>query len=302
MKRIATLVVGAPDREAQVAASLAQRAGLEVLYATHQGARVEARNAYEADGVSVQTAEVLLFECRPKFIHPTVSVRHLDHHFPGDPGYGKPPAEFLPASSLGQLISWLAQNKAILPHDKELGLSITGDTPEPDDQDGDLYWVQDTLTDDWFVVEGSFVYLIPEEIALTAAADHCLAAAYQGQCPGVDPDRLLKWRVRTRAAFQGRSVEDVEADVQAARRSLAEAPRINLGNIPVADLRPIGTVPEAPEAAARDGVPFLARLKDGKIVLQAAPPEAIQALLDGALALADCYGDPARGFAGGYEA
>jgi hypothetical protein len=31
----------------------------------------------------------------------------IDHHFPGDPGFGKPPAEAFNASSLGQFIHWL---------------------------------------------------------------------------------------------------------------------------------------------------------------------------------------------------
>src|SRR5690606_27510283 len=30
--------------------------------------------------------------------------------------------------------------------------------------------------------------VIPDDIVYTAAADHCLAAAYRGECPGVDPD------------------------------------------------------------------------------------------------------------------
>jgi hypothetical protein len=66
-------------------------------------------------------------------------------------------------------------------------------------------------------------------------------------------------------------------------------------------------VPELPEAAAREGIAFLAtvRERDGreKVVLQAAPPELIAAFLRGDICpeLVDRYGDPARGFAGGYE-
>ena len=40
----------------------------------------------------------------------------------------------------------------------------------------------------------------------SAAADHCLGAAYQGLCPGVDPDELMQWRVESRAKFQDREV------------------------------------------------------------------------------------------------
>src|SRR5690606_19221697 len=67
------------------------------------------------------------------------------------------------------------------------------------------------------------------EAFLAAAADHCLAAAYRGECPGIAPDQLMRWRVKTRAAFQGRSVEELLADVERARAALQEAPSIDLG-------------------------------------------------------------------------
>jgi hypothetical protein len=146
---------------------------------------------------------------------------------------------------------------------------------------------------------------VPEDYVLAAAADHCLAAAYRGECPGVDPDALLHWRLETRAAHQGRPVREIERDVAVALVYLQEALRITLGGVEVADLREEGHIRELPEAAARYGIPFLARLRDRdgrvKVVLQAAPAAAIEEFLAGALGLKDMYGDPARGFAGGYE-
>jgi len=67
-------------------------------------------------------------------------------------------------------------------------------------------------------------------------------------------------------------------------------------------------VPELPEASAREGMCFIAdglRDRDGriKVVCQSGSPEQIHAFMtvwapaDG---LTDIYGDPARGFAGGY--
>lgn len=44
---------------------------------------------------------------------------------------------------------------------------------------------------------------------LLAAADHCLTAAYQYQCPGVDPKELLFLRASWRARMSGRSLMDV---------------------------------------------------------------------------------------------
>lgn len=44
---------------------------------------------------------------------------------------------------------------------------------------------------------------------LLAAADHCLTAAYQGMCPGVDPQELLFLRAAWRAKLSGRTLGDV---------------------------------------------------------------------------------------------
>mgnify|MGYP007024765203 FL=1 len=151
------------------------------------------------------------------------------------------------------------------------------------------------------------VALIPPPLIYAAAADHCLAAAYRGQCPGVDPDALMHWRVETRAAFQGRSPEDILADVERARVALLEAPTTEIGGGVVRDLRSRG-VPELPEAAAREGVAYLATVtdRDGRwrVVLGGnASPDTVRAFMSEwapARGLVDVYGDPARGFAGGY--
>src|SRR5690606_4181877 len=37
----------------------------------------------------------------------------------------------------------------------------------------------------------------PDSPVFAAAADHCLAAAYRGECPGIDPNALMRWRVET---------------------------------------------------------------------------------------------------------
>ncbi len=96
-------------------------------------------------------------------------------------------------------------------------------------------------------------YAVPRDVMLIAAADHCLAAAYRGECPGVDPDALMRWRAESRAAFQRRPVEAVLADIAAATERLRAA----RGSDGIADLGN-STVPEAPEAACRAGIPFLA--------------------------------------------
>jgi hypothetical protein len=219
-------------------------------------------------------------------VKPTITV--VDHHRPGDPGYGKPPEEFWGGSSIGQVLELLKTG-------------FDWRCAEYDQRTGWLF---------------------------TAAADHCLESAYRGRCPGVDPEDLMRWRAESRAAFQKRPVEDVMADVESARFELCKASghtRPCCGgtwetyHCPLcdgsdaeyhrdfADLRG-RQIPELPEAAAREGIPFLATVKDRdgreKVVMQAAPPELIERFLAGNVVPGlnghERYGDPARGIAGIY--
>lgn len=139
-----------------------------------------------------------------------------------------------------------------------------------------------------------------------AAADHCLAAAYQGRCPGVDPDRLMAWRVATCARHQGITQKTLLRQIRAAQEVLRDAPHILLAGKPVADLRG-QAIPELREAIAREGIPVLATSKvcQGmftKVILQVASPEQVREFLEEwgpQQGLQDLYGDPSRGFAGG---
>jgi len=118
----------------------------------------------------------------------------------------------------------------------------------------------------------------------------------------------MHWRAKSRAKFQGRSVEAVIADVERARKALRAAPEIVLSpGITARDLRG-QKIPELPEAAAREGLCFIADVPPGrdgrvKIVCQSGSQEQIRAFMEHwgpAHGLQDIYGDPARGFAGGY--
>lgn len=269
-----TWILGASDPEMEEIEKLLKSAGERVLYAALDGRRVDAGTAYKAnvvvDGQGIPVAfpngEVFLVECFDRPVDAAATIRRIDHHRVGDPGYGQPPENYWPASSLGQVAGALG-----------LGMDLTGQT--------------------------HYKYV--------AAADHCLAAAYRGRCPGVSPDDLMAWRVASRARFQGRLVEDVLRDVEAAREALRSAPKVALvgGSSPVADLRG-REIPELPEAAAREGIAFLGTPRPGKdgrrkIVLQAASPEQVRAFLESwapAQGLRELYGDPARGLAGGYGA
>jgi hypothetical protein len=317
-------MLGAADPEMEAIEALLLECGERVTYATADGHRVTGGTAYRADPVPGATHWV---ECESPGQAREVII---DHHRPGDPGYGRPPAEFLLASSIGQVIAALIDAGVSFPRGVGRGLAMEITVPG---------WRFDG---EWmYEGAGARIYLRLDRL-FTAAADHCLGAAYRGECPGVDPDELMRWRVETRAAFQGRATAEVLADVERAREALRAAPlEVVLaecpdcgttalrsgadgscavsacqsggngwpGQIAIAQYRDLRGqhVAELPEAAAREGLCFLSDVTDrdgrSKIVCQSGSPEQIRAFLDHWApdhGLTDTYGDPARGFAGGY--
>lgn len=297
-------ILGASDPEMTAIEAVLNATGEKVAYATLLGQRVNPGTAYKADGQTSDSLEgleeVVLVECElPGFFagDPAPRVSHADHHRPGDPGYGKGPEKFLEASSIGQVISllgvvWAQHECGHQQYEEEHHGSHKHGCPPA--------YAGDSWCNQWMDSKAS-----PEHL-LIAAADHCLSHAYNGECPGVDPEALMAWRAASRAAFQNRTVEAVLADVAAARRALAEAPEVRIAGA-IKDLRG-KSVPELPEAAARDGIAFISTVKerDGreKVVLQAGAPDQIEAFMkywapeEG---LTGIYGDPARGFCGGYR-
>lgn len=304
-----TFALGADDPEMSAIECLLRQAGQKVYYAaTEDGRRVTPATAYTATSVVDekgnqffnQDGALLLVECD----FPTaIPAGRCDHHRPGDGGYGKPPAEFWQASSVGQVCA------------------LVGVEPTP-------------------------------ELLMVAAADHCLAAAYAGQCPGVDPAGLAEFRIRQRAEFQKREVSELRAEMEAALKLLREAVEpcplcaltggycggaaghpacgcfdavgvvggrssVYLGGYTLADMRG-QFVPELREAALIAQLPgYLAEVAEGKGAGQrklviSAPESAVAAFLEAARVgnVAGTpvhtdgelkpYGDPARGFAGAY--
>lgn len=108
--RIWTL--GAPHPEMEMIERLLRHCGETVVYATMpDGQRVRPETAYRCPIPDVPAdATVYAVECIDTL--PDGWIR-IDHHRPGDPGYGRPPEEFLPASSLGQVIAELARQESL---------------------------------------------------------------------------------------------------------------------------------------------------------------------------------------------
>lgn len=287
-------ILGASDPELEAIEGILAERGEVIAYATFVGradealmrivtggkgvSRVHPGNAYKADswdvlGVHDDDLEAF-FEKVDEYVYVECGMCdgpldkpeiHVDHHLPGDPGFGGPPTEFWESSSIGQVYELLG----IKPGKEQLFI---------------------------------------------AAADHCPAAAYQGKCPGVQPDELADWRIRSRAAFQGCTESEVRRRVLVAMNVIDNAPTIDLGDIDIADVREQGQVPELPEACLRLGRAVLYRLEapDGRMKIgiigagegTAAGIEPIEAFLDGWAAsqgLIDMYGDCVRGYCGSYE-
>jgi len=285
-----------------------------------------------------------LVECNFPGIEPK---GRCDHHRPGDPGFGLPPEHFWQASSLGQVATLLHFE---LPVDGRCGdcqrkLAIESEN-----------WGSETPIAE-SCCDGK-KYLAPS-FAYAAAADHCLAAAYAGKCPGIDPEKLREYRIEqlcsaSRASNRGaaRTPDEVRASIKRAERVVSDAPEVKIGGVAVKDLRriyectstapqcgwfadnsgspycptcsnsflrPVGALPDLPDAAMTCGVAYLA----GGVPLRAG--EAAKLALGGAgegtlpgsepvaafLAAAasseiagtsvvaeSAYGDPVRGFAG----
>jgi len=176
---------------------------------------------------------------------------------------------------------------------------------------------------------------VRSEWRLVAAADHCLGAAYRGECPGVDVVRLRKFRLEERARFlmaqperapARRAVERylphgerglpgwrraVQRALDEAGGQIAAAPRVTLGGWPVADIREEGIIAEAPEASARMGLPILYRsflrgagAGAGGVGLLNARRETVEAWISGegvAGEYRERKGNPGRGMAWGKE-
>lgn len=358
-------LLGASDPEMEAIERLLRDAGEEVIYARGpDGQRVHPGTAYSAVLPSLSPGcRLYLVECSGPQQPDGVDVVVIDHHRPGDPGHGRPPEEFLPASSIGQVIAELARLGVLPPQERPnyggISSSIRDDGWDRGLPDWPVRWQRGqtctatpagewvlrgyrgrwSLTESVGVPGHARSVYVPPDLVLAAAADHCLAAAYRGECPGVDPDSLMRWRVETRAAFQGRPVEAVLADIDRARQALRQATTIFLNPESACDRHRLVTpgvdatwreeecdpgnpcvlpetardmrgqhVPELPEASAREGVCVIA---DGlpdpdgrvKVVCQSGTPEQIWAFMEvwaPAIGLVDIYGDPARGFAGGY--
>ncbi|WKN22263.1 hypothetical protein [Azotobacter vinelandii] len=145
------------------------------------------------------------------------------------------------------------------------------------------------------------------ELRLAAAADHCLNAAYLGRCPGIAPEEMRAWRLASRAAWQKLSPEVLARRIETGIAQVRSLERLRVGGFEFADA--MGReIPEVPEASAILGIAVMysrVEPRSGRTKIGAlnGTPEMLEAWMDFArdvLGLADVYGSPIRGYAGGY--
>lgn len=266
-------ILGAPDPEMEAIEALLLRCHQVARYAAveegMQARRVKAHEAYKYTveqypmGDAYGSGEVYV-ECS----HAAGGERHevVDHHNPGDPGFGKLPHEYFYASSLGQVVGKLV----------EMGY-------------------------------GPFRAQDMAQWQLIAAADHCLAAAYRGECPGVSPQRLMEWRAESRARFQNADPAVILRRVDAAYHTITAAPTVELApGLFAFDMRG-ARVSELPEASARWGFNVLAdspEVVNGRVKMNFFGDERSCAAFRDAWApsngVVEIYGDPKRGLMGGW--
>jgi len=304
-KERGTWVLGVSDPEMQLIEAMLRDVGEAVVHAKgRNGKRVRATTAYDFPWRSKSSSNLLHFvECEPDSGYPAGALV-IDHH--GDRQGNITGSEDLShpmtAGSLGQVIRLLAAwDRLPAPWERT---EVSGDHFS----DG-----QQVVFDGarWLALLGpdrAHGAVIPEDIVLAAASDHALTQAYQGEFAGVDPQALGQWRAESRARFQERPVRSVLEDVHRAKEAIRSAGEVLIGGLPVRDLRAVN-LSEAPEAAARLGVPLLygpLSERDGreKYGILGAPPEVVRIWLAGngpVDGLTGLYGDEERGYAGGYR-
>lgn len=250
-------VLGSQDHEMREIERVCREDGHAFGYAQVSGQVVKSCNAYSATGIGLNAiprdSRVVCVESAVMGLR---AFDIIDHHNPGDPGYGKSPAQFFEGSSLGQFLTMIGR--------------------EPSQRQ-----------------------------RVIAAADHCLSAAYRGECPGVSVDELLEFRETTRAEARRLTRDELRSQIQFAMGVLKKAVRVTIASTSVAWFEKEPPPTEVAEASARMSQPYVSITKrpDGRIkaVLQSAPAKVVETWMESiGTTLVGTYGDAQRGFAGGY--
>lgn len=351
-------ILGAADHEMAAIETLLREAGEEFVCAINDdGSRVTPRTAYcresqvatgeallhwlddrglDADSCHGEDSQVQIYcvECAAPIIEDDciecqLGHTSIDHHRPGDPGYERPPGEFLTASSIGQVVAALACIPGALQFfefSEEPTAATVGEFALA--TDGVVIGAECDVSDDPAEV---WALVVPRDTVIVAACDHCLGAAWGGQCPGVSRDDVREYRARMAAQrpHDQVSVDEYRSRFDAALAAIAAAPTMpvlecycgacgNHGDRGLCDCGYCGGqysnavdlrgthVAELPDAASYAGIAYLATV-DGRgasktVLGGATTPELVEAFMTQwgpSHGLREIYGSPQRGFAGG---
>ncbi len=263
------VVLGGMDPEMIAITKACRGLGIRTLQAAVDGLPVHPGNAYKANGFvdgGIHTDDyVISVECEVVDLRVDFAA---DHHRPGDRGYGRPPAEYWSASSIGQVFQHLADG----------GIPAMG-----------------------------LVNAFGAERYLVAASDHCPSHAFLGRCPGIDVTALKAMRARNSAAFCNMSVEEWTAIVDSSIAILRALPVATAGGgeyrVSVVDVPLLNHAQLIAGIAVQYVMSGNARDPRTKVGLLGGEPPMISAWMAEKLStgeLVDVYGDPQRGYAGGY--
>lgn len=309
------LILGVADPEMNEIERLAREVELRIYQACKNNHPVNRSNAYEANKfrqisgtpsrlgnfLHNRRRTLLFIECQSPGLEKKLetqrdnkgaaSIRKIDHHNPGDHGYQHPSSHFLSGSSLGQFLKTMIC---------EWGYDFKGIRWRTDSRrrsDGFFY-----NRGRWWIHSNGRSGCIPTRMVLIAAGDHCLPQAYRGRCPGVDPDHLMRFRITLRGLKHNRNPKEIESQISYTRMLLR---KISVNGVADLTNTPSGSLPEAPEAATREGITALCRVRnkpDGRdklLVIGSEYPEQIKRWMAAQEAYAQrVYGSPARGYAG----
>lgn len=185
MLRKIKFVLGAMDPEMEVIKTVLDTVGANYEFAILNGALVNPTNAYECGNELGEAEKICFIECRNPQIIEFISI---DHHNKGDYGYKLGANKFLEASSIGQLLSFLANNFQqefnLLNFIGFIGEKSTG-------------YSFNNKMNMWVLGCGLVSFLIPEQYVVVAATDHCSGEAYRGNCKGISFDMLLNDRIHS---------------------------------------------------------------------------------------------------------
>lgn len=257
-------VLGAQDPEMREIERVAQGAGHVAVCAARKGRRCNAKNAYDADGVVHVGLDNIP---RPAVLPP------------------KAPAVFVECTVRDMVPALRVDHHnpgdpgyAVAPEDYLRGSSL-----------------------------GQVLRLLGREPTetqrLLAAGDHCLTAAYQGRCPGVDPHELLFLRASWQSKMSGRTLSDVMAGIVDAAQRVRLHLDSEFGESRFLD--PLDMPLDLAEGAAYAGLPirYRALLPEGilKEMYKGGTPEDVEAFMaEHRQAGRTVYGNPHRGYAGAY--